>query len=45
LKFIYHTPKFCMCLHLPWAEDAKEIYVDLDFRAEYSFGSKIMNGV
>jgi hypothetical protein len=27
---------------LPWAEDAKEISVDIDFRAKYLVGSQIM---
>jgi len=38
-------PKLFMCLPLPWAEDAKESYVDIDFRAKYSVGSQIMNVV
>lgn len=35
-------PKIVMCLPVPWAEDAKESYVHIDFRAKYSVGSAIM---
>jgi len=38
-------PKFFMCLPVPWTEDAKECYVEIDCRAKYSVGSEIMNRV
>jgi len=35
-------PKIFMCLPVPWAEDAKESYVDIDLCAKHSAGSEIM---
>jgi hypothetical protein len=31
-----------MCLPVPWTEDKKESYVDIDLCAKYSAGSEIM---
>jgi hypothetical protein len=31
-----------MCLHVPWAEDAKERYIHIYLRAKYPVGSEIM---